>query len=68
MCYLENLQEAMIAANEKARKQGDGKAWDNVKAKTKKRMTPRGKFFKRFHKQEHTRIAYKLMTPVIPFI
>lgn len=53
--YLENLHEAMIEANKTALHYRDGKAWDNAKRKTRKRMAPRGPFFRKFEKAEHSR-------------
>lgn len=72
MTYLENLHEEMIKSNRKAldtsrrhaRKHRDGKAWDNVKRNTRKRMAPRGPFFKRFEMAEHSRVGNKLVSEV----
>jgi len=52
MTYLENLHLERIKVNNKALKQGDGKAWDNVKTKSAKMLNPRGRYFKRFEQME----------------
>lgn len=56
MTYLDNMHAEMIKANEKSRSQFKNKAWDNKKAKTRKRMLPRGKVFQRL--EERTRKAW----------
>jgi hypothetical protein len=44
--YMENLSETIIMCNQKALSYGDGKAWDNKKAKTSRLSIPRGRIFR----------------------
>lgn len=45
--YTQNLNQTLIKASRKAFLYGDGKAWDNRKAKICRRHMPRGKAYRR---------------------
>ena len=45
MNYIKNLSDTIITSNQKALSYGDGKAWDNKKAKTSRLSMPRGRVF-----------------------
>lgn len=60
--YLDNLHDSMIEANQSSRSQVEG--WDNKKKKTRKRMTPRGPFFRRFEKAEHSRAGHAMIRKI----
>lgn len=55
MQYFTNVAKHLEAISDKARNQGDGKAWDNAKAKASKRHLPRGKVYQRLTQLERTR-------------
>ena len=61
MIYLNNLHESMRRANNYSFRYKDGTAWDNTKRKTRKRMTPRGPYFKRMERAEHSRKGNMLL-------
>jgi len=52
LTYIERVQGACIDANHAAMLYGDGKAWNNRKAKTRKMYVPRGKCFKRMEEMQ----------------
>ncbi len=64
MTYLEQLHETIIQANENSLRHKDGKAWDNTKRKNAKRYKPRGKFFKKFERAEHSRIGNSIINDI----
>lgn len=67
MNYYENIGRSLQAYSKKALQYGNGKAWDNRKAKAWKVCTPRGKVYRRLLRQEWQAITTPLIKMVKDF-